>query len=318
MKLALPNIILAPLAGCADLSFRLIAREHGARFCYFEMLDSNALMYNLDNSSNADAINTISKDQPIAAQILGSEPEMTLKAAQKLLGLVKVSYLELNAACPVKKVIKKKAGAHLLRDPKMLYKIIKKLSTNLELPITVKLRSGFHEENHKEIVDIAKNCQKNGASAIFIHGRTQDQGYKGAVDYKAIKAVKESVDIPVIGSGNILSPQLAKRMFDETGCDGILVARGSFGNPWIFKDIENYLTKGIEPKPIDLETRKKVLIKHLHFIEKYKNTKSKHLVGFLRKVAIWYTTSFKKSAEVRNKITFAKTREEIFDIIDSI
>lgn len=311
------GVFLAPMAGCTDIAFRLISREHGAKFCYYEMLDSNAVMYNLENSSNFDALITCEKDKPIAAQLLGSDPDIVHKAAKKLLKLREVSYLELNAACPVTKVMKKKAGAHLLRDPKTLYKIVKKLTTSFDLPITVKLRAGYDKIDLEEIAAIAKNCEKNGASALFVHGRTKDQGYKGVVNYESIKAVKHAVNIPVIGSGNVFDPILAKKMLQETDCDGILVARGAFGNPWIFQNIENYLSSGLSSEPVANQARKQVLLKHLGYIEQYKNPRSKHLVGFMRKVAIWYTHSFKHSAEIRNKITFAKTRDELFGIIDA-
>lgn len=310
------NVFLAPMAGCTDIAFRLICREHGAKFCYYEMLDSNAVMYNLENSSNSDALITCDKDVPIAAQLLGSDVDIVYQAAQKLLKLREVSYLELNAACPVTKVMKKKAGAHLLRDPKTLYKIIKKLATSFDLPITVKLRAGYSDINLKEIATIAKNCEKNGVAAIFVHGRTKDQLYKGAINYESIKAIKHAVNIPVIGSGNVFDPTLAKKMFQETDCDGVLVARGAFGNPWIFQQIEDYLTHGLPPEKVTNQMRKTALLKHLGYLEQYRNPRSKHLVGYMRKVAIWYSNSIKNAAEIRNKITFAKTRDELFGIIE--
>ncbi len=239
MLLMEPQIFLAPLSGITDLAFRLISREFGARFCYFEMLDANAIMHN--HPGNRRLMKTMGDDAPIAAQLVGADPSIIFDAAEKLLSLVSVSFLELNSACPAKKVLKKKAGAYLLNDPGKLGKILKKLSSGLRIPVTVKLRAGFDRRAPREIADIARACESAGVSKIFIHGRTTRQGYSSDVDYESIKAVKRALKIPVFGSGNIFSGPLAKKMLDETGCDGILVARGALGNPWIFKEIEELL-----------------------------------------------------------------------------
>ena len=232
------NILLAPLAGCADLPFRLIMREYGAKFGFFEMIDANALKR---NKKSLEMLKTTAKDRPIAGQLVGSNPEIMLSSAKEMINHVDIKFLDINAACPVRKVIKKKAGAYLLKEPILLYKIIKKLSSNLNLPITVKLRIGYDRTDNKNIADIAASCEHNGASAIFVHGRTRTQGYSGPVDYSAIRSVKNAVSVPVFGSGNIFTPEQAKEMMEGTGCDGIIVARGSFGNPWIFKNILNYI-----------------------------------------------------------------------------
>lgn len=295
------KIILAPLAGCSDLAFRLIAREHGCKFAFYEMSDSNALVHNNNPHKTLQMLKYHRKDKPIAAQILGGDPDRTLKASEILLSGCKPEFLDLNAACPARKVIKKRAGAHLLRDPKMLYKIIRTLARSLSLPITVKIRTGYAVTDIKEITTIAKNCQKNGASIIFVHGRTMKQQYSGAVDYKAIKAIKQAVDIPVYGSGDILTPPLAEKMFVETGCDGILVARGAIGNPWIFKNIERYL-KGKKVQEPSFDTRIKILKKHLAYLEKYMDYSSKSKVGHMRKVGIWYMRGLPQASELRRVI----------------
>jgi len=288
------NVFLASMAGCTDLSFRLIAREMGAEFCFYEMSDSNSLVY-ASRRKNDDMLLVHPKDLPIAAQLLGSDPEIMLKAAKKLLELNNnISFLDINAACPIKKVIKKRSGAYLIKEPEMLYGIINKLSSSLRLPITVKLRTGYLEKDPEPIVSIAKNCEQNGAKAIFVHGRTKAQEYSGDVDHGSIKAIKANVKIPVIASGNIFSAQKAKEMLDLTHCDGVLVARGACGNPWIFAQIKNYLKKGdLLPDPT-LKEKLAVLTKHLQYIEKYKLLSTK--VGFSRKVAIWYLKRIKDGA----------------------
>src|SRR4030042_1428802 len=186
-----------------------------------------------------------------------------------------------TSASPAKKIIKKGAGASLLKDTARLGKIVKKLASGLRIPVTVKLRTGFYDRDVREFVRTAKVCQENGASALFIHGRTMVQSYAGDIDYESIKAAKASLEIPVFGSGNIFNPFMAKRMLDETGCDGILVARGAFGNPWIFKSIENYLKKGKIPEELSLTVKKRALIKHLAYIEKYRDMKDANKIGFM-------------------------------------
>jgi len=307
------NIFLAPLSGCSDLAFRLIAREHGAKFCFFEMVDANALIRNHEKTIGI--LKTTDKDAPIAGQLLGADPSLMLDAAQKLVSLVDISFLDINSACPVRKVVSKGAGAYLLEKPAALYKTLKKLSSSLKIPVTVKIRLGYHKKEIKNIVDIAKKCGENGASAVFVHGRTRAQGYAGEVDYEFIRDIKNSLEIPVLGTGNIFTPELAKKMFDETGCDGILVARGTFGNPWIFKNIENYLKNGETLAEPSLSAKKKVLKKHLSYIEKYRASNSSSRIGFMRKVAMWYLKGFPYAAKTRDRIARTQDYAELLKLI---
>jgi len=307
------NILLAPLSGCADLPFRLIMREYGAKFCFFEMIDANALQ---KNKKSLEMLKTTTKDRPIAGQLVGSDPDIMLSSAKEMIKHADIKFLDVNAACPVRKVIKKKAGAYLLKEPILLYKIIKKLSSNLDLPITVKLRIGYDRIDNKNIADISAGCEHNGASAIFVHGRTRTQGYSGPVEHSAIRSVKNAVSIPVFGSGNIFTPEQAKEMMEKTGCDGIIVARGAFGNPWIFKNILNYI-KGkplYQPTP---EDRKKAAVKHIKYIMKYNASLPKGKIGLMRKAALWYMKSFHNAACLRKKINCAKSAEELIDMINS-
>lgn len=302
------RVLLAPLSGCSDLSFRIIMRSYGAKFAFLEMADANGLTR---SKKSLEAMATTAKDRPIAGQLLGVDPDTMLAAAKKMLKLVPVKFIDINAACPVKKVVRRKAGSHMLKEPHLLYKIIKKLSSSLEVPITVKLRAGFDSIDRAHLVDVAKKCEENGASAIFIHGRSRSQGYSGPVDIGAIAAVKSAVGIPVFGSGNIFTPEQAKKMMDETACDGVLIARGAFGNPWIFKNIEKYL-KGSPIFSPTLDDRKKAALKHLKLVQKYVGR-----VGPMRKVALWYMKAFPNAAELRGRINFAKDRKELEGIIRS-
>jgi tRNA-dihydrouridine synthase B len=310
------KIYLAPLSSITDLPFRLISREFGVKLCFFGMLDSNALVHGHPGTRRL--IKTIKRDKPIAAQLLGSDPFVISDAAQQLTSLADISFLEINSACPARKVIKKKAGAYLLKDPQHLGKILKKLGSDLHVPVTVKLRTGFYKKDPKEIVRISKVCRENGASMVFIHGRTVSQKYSGAVDYESIKAVKDALEIPVFGSGDIFNPILAGKMFDETGCDGILVARGALGNPWIFRDIENYLKHGKIAKKPTLAARKITLKKHLSYIEKYREMSHANKIGFMGKVTMWYLKGLPNAPRIRERINRVRSCEELNKLIDGI
>lgn len=310
-----PKIYMAPMSGITDLAFRLVSRKFGSRLCFLEMLDAKALCYG--HAKTTGILKTLKKDSPLAAQLLGCDPQIMLEAAEKLIDLLEISFLDINSACPVRKVLKRNEGADLLRNPAKLGKIIKKLSSKLHLPITVKLRSGFEQRNIKECVKTALTCQDNGASTIFIHARLASQKYAGDVDYEAIRKVKEALDIPVFGSGNIFNPYLAKKMLDETGCDGILVARGALGNPWIFKDIEYFLKTGKINKPPALSAKKKVLLEHLSYLEKFKDMSPGNKVGLMGKISMWYLRGLHHAAVLREHLSRVKTYQELIQIIDS-
>ena len=311
-----PKIYLAPMSGVTDLAFRLISRRLGAAHCFFEMLDSKSTFYG--HPKNRRLLKTLKKDLPLSAQLVGADPSIMLDAAEKLLSLVDISFLDINSACPAKKIIKKGAGAALLKNTVCLGKMIKKLSSKLKIPVTVKLRTGFNKRDVRECVSTAKICQANGASIVFIHGRTMSQGYAGDVDYESIKATKKALNIPVFGSGNIFNPFMAKKMLDETGCDGILVARGALGNPWIFKNIENYLKNGQPPKNPSLPVKKKVLKKHLAYIEKYKDITHTNKIGLMGKITMWYFKGIYNASKIREQIRTVRSYKELLNLVAHI
>jgi nifR3 family TIM-barrel protein len=308
------NIVLAPLSGCSDLAFRLIARECGARFCFFEMVDAHSLLY--PNPRKFDILKTVDRDTPIAAQLLGADPEVMRDAAQILTDHAQVSLLDINSACPVRKVIKKHAGAALLNTPEILCRIIETLAASLPIPITVKLRSGFTKTGLEALVRLAQMCEASGASALFVHGRTRVQGYSGHVDYAPIRAIKHGVKIPIFGSGDIFTPQLAKQMLTETDCDGVLVARGAFGNPWIFRDIEQYLSTGQISSPQPVSVKKRVVTQHLAYIQQYKECSPTGKVGFMRKVALWYVKGFPHASTLRGQVSALSSYEALTQFIE--
>jgi nifR3 family TIM-barrel protein len=309
------NIFLAPLSGCSDLAFRLITRENGAKFCFFEMVDAHSMLGPHPKKFNI--LKTLDKDVPIGAQLVGESPEMMRDAAQILLEHVPaVSLLDINSACPVKKVVKKGAGAALLKDPSILFRILSTLSSTLNIPVSVKIRSGYSKIELPPLIELVKGCEDHGAAAIFIHGRSREQAYSGDVNYEAIRVVKEAVTIPVFGSGNVFDPLLAKKMFDDTACDGILVARGAFGNPWIFEQIEKFLQHGTMPPPVSVVTRKEVLKRHLAYVMEFKQNSPSGKIGFMRKVALWYLKGFPNAAKVRGQINSVQNYEELLHFID--
>ena len=258
-------------------------------------------------------LSTLEKDKPLGIQILGIEEQYILKALEVLSGY-KFDILDFNAACPAKKVVRRGEGSALLREPKKLKKILKLVVKNSWLPVTMKIRAGWDKDsvNAAEIALLAQDC---GVSALFIHGRTKTQAYSGRVDYKIIREVKKKLDIPLIASGDILSAQLAKKMLDETGCDGLAIARGCLGNPWIFKEIREYLKGETIPRP-GKEDIAKVMLKHLFSCIDFYGERNGVMI--FRKFYSWYTKGFRKVRRLRERSSRAKTKDDMLEIIRGI
>lgn len=254
---------------------------------------------------------SLPKDKPLGMQILGCEEQYILRALEVLRGY-EFDLLDFNAACPSKKVVRRGEGSGLLKEPKKLKKILKLVVKNSWLPVTVKIRLGWDKDsvNAKDIALLAQDC---GVNALFIHGRTKTQGYSGQVDYNMIREVKKVLDIPLIASGDIFSGLLAKKMLDETGCDGLAVARGSLGNPWIFKEIKEYLKSGkIINRPKE-ENIAKVLREHLDSSLDFYGERNGIVI--FRKFYIWYTKGLCKVRRLRERSSRASTRPEVESII---
>jgi len=307
--------VLAPLSGCTDLSFRLIARKLGAKLAFFEMANAKSLL--CGSPSSLKLLKTLPEDQPIAAQILGSDPGLMRDAALFLQDHYPIEFIDINAACPVKKVVQRRAGAALLNQPSILESIVAELSSHLNIPVTIKLRTGT-EENPNASIILARKCEDAGASALFIHGRSLEEGYAGHVNIPAIRTICDTVKIPVIASGDIFSPHAAKKMIAETGCNGILVARGSLGNPWIIRDIETFLSSGILTNPPSFEEKKTILKEHLSHIETYKDLSPASKTGFMRKMIIWYLKNFPYAAHARRQVRFLNGYQEFLAFIDKL
>ncbi|MFC1703912.1 tRNA dihydrouridine synthase DusB [Candidatus Omnitrophota bacterium] len=303
------RLILAPMAGVSDFPFRAINRSVGCELAFVEMINARSLSYKSKKTKRM--LYSTKKDTPLGVQIVGCEPEYIKRALEILQGY-DFDILDFNAACPSKKVVRRGEGAALLKHPKKINRLLKILVKSSTVPVTIKIRAGWdaHSINAKEVALASEDA---GISALFIHGRTRAQGYSGVVDHSVIKQVKKAVKIPVIASGDIFSPVLAKKMFDETGCDGLLVARGALGNPWIFKEVTSFLknAKVIKRPPVD--TIVKVMIEHLRLCLDFYGERGG--VRLFRKYLIWYTKGFHKVRPLREKISHLKTKKSMIDVI---
>lgn len=309
------DIILAPLAGISDLAYRLIMRTYGAGFCFFEMLDANSVINRHRDSISI--LKTIPADSPIAAQLLACSADDLCRASEVVLSHVQPAFIDINSACPVRKVIKKKAGAYLLQSPEILCEMIRAMKRNFSLPITVKLRCGLNANDDIDMCSLVRELEDAGAAALFVHGRTRMQMYSGDIDYPLLGAIKDSLTIPMIASGNILSPPDAITMFEKTNCDGVLVARGSFGYPWIFQDIESLRTHGTYREK-NLHEKIAILRKHLSLINTYQECSEHGKIGIMRRISQWSIKGVSGARQTRHLLNTAKSFEEIQAIIDTL
>ena len=292
------------------MPFRALNREAGCKFAFLEMICARSLSYS--SKTTLKLMLTDSHDRPLGVQLLGRDPNYLSKALDKLADYA-YDILDFNAACPQKKVTRSGKGAALLNHPKELQEILAAIVKKANVPVTVKLRLGWDDE--KSAVTIAKHVEDAGVSAVFVHGRTKAVGYGGLVNYSAIREIKAALKIPVVGSGDIWSAQMAKKMFDETGCDAITVARGALGNPWIFKEIEEFLATGkIMPRPTVNEIAQ-TMKRHLDLCVGFYG-EEKGAMEF-RKFYVWYTRGFSKTKPLRANVFSAGNKLEMISLIDN-
>ncbi len=306
------NLILAPMAGISDLPFRLLNRGYGCELAFVEMINVRSLSYR--SKKTAQMLSTNQDDKPLGIQLLGCEPQF-IRRALDILRKYQFDILDFNAACPAKKITRRGEGASLLCEPKKLAMLLKIIVEASSVPVTVKIRAGWDAAS-LNARDAALLAQDAGVSGLFIHGRTKSQGYSGKVDYRIIAEVKKALQIPVIASGDILSSQLAKKMFDETGCDGVAVARGSLGNPWIFKQIRELLGRRLVIEHPCLDEVTAVMSKHLDDCIDFYGEKNGVII--FRKFFNWYTKGLRKIRHLREKSFRAKTRQDMIKIINVI
>lgn len=306
------RVVLAPMAGISNTSYRKIIKEMGAGLIYAEMVSDKAICFS--NEKTFDLLKMSEEERPIAQQIFGSDKESFIEAAKIVEEKMHPDIIDINMGCPVPKVaVRAQAGSALLKDPDKVYEIVASVVKAVNVPVTVKIRSGW-DEKHINAVEVAKKCEQAGASAITIHGRTRAQGYSGHADWNIIKQVKEAVSIPVIGNGDVTSCYEAKRMIDETGVDAVMIGRGVLGNPWLIKECVDYLNDGTEPKEVSFIEKVAMMRKHYQLLTEDKNEKLALLE--IRSHIIWYLKGMPQSKEIKNKICQSKTSEDMFNIID--
>lgn len=306
------NVCLAPMAGVCDSAFRRICKEMGVGLIFAEMVSDKALCY--DSQKTLDMLYMKEEERPIAQQIFGSDPSSMAKAAKIVYEKMKPDIIDINMGCPVPKVaIKSGAGSGLLKDEKKVYEIVKAVVDAVPIPVTVKIRSGW-DNNSINATQIAKIIEKAGASAITIHPRTRAQGYEGHSDWNIIKEVKENVNIPVIGNGDIKTVDDAIKMINETKCDAIMIGRGSLSNPYLFKEIIYYLENGKYIKELSKKDKINLCKKHLKYLLEFKNEKVAILE--MRTHAAWYLKGLKNSVKVKKAIFKCKTKEEFLNVLN--
>lgn len=306
------TIVLAPMAGICNSAFRRIIKEFGCGLIFAEMVSDKAIVYG--NQKTMEMLYTTDFERPIAQQIFGSDVESFKKAAEIIYREMKPDIIDINMGCPVPKVaVRAQAGSALMKNPKKIREIVASVVESVPCPVTVKIRSGW-DKNSINAVEVAKVCEEAGASAITVHARTRSEGYTGKADLNVIKAVKEHVSIPVIGNGDVKTPEDAKRMMDITGCDAVMIGRGVLGNPWLIRDTIEYLETGQLHNKVTFPEKIELLKKHFKYLLELKSEKIALLE--IRSHALWYVKGHKFANSIKNEIFSAKTKEELMEILD--
>ena len=306
------NLILAPMAGVTDLPFRLLCKEQGAGLICTEMISAKAIHFKNKNTESLMEIDE--RERPVSLQLFGSDPDLMADIAAQIEHR-NFDILDINMGCPVPKVVNNGEGSALMKNPRLVHEIIRKVSGAIKKPVTVKFRKGFTEDC-VNAVEIARIAQDAGAAAVAVHGRTREQYYSGKADWDIIRQVKEAVSIPVIGNGDVDSPEKAKQMQQETGCDGIMIGRAVRGNPWLFSRILHYLKTGeILPKP-ELKEVKEMMLRHARLQLEYKG----EYTGMreMRKHVAWYTAGMPHSTAVRRLVNEVESYEQLEELVDRL
>jgi nifR3 family TIM-barrel protein len=306
------NIFLAPMAGISDYTYRNICKKMGCGLVYTEMISAKGLYYNDAKTKNL--LKTSSQERPVAVQIFGSEPDVIAKVVYNL-NNSDFEIIDINMGCPTLKITKNGDGSALMRKPELVWEIIKKAVSNSEKPVTVKIRKGWNDDNINA-VEIAKIAEEAGVSAIAVHGRTREEFYTGKADWNIIRDVKSNLTIPVIGNGDIFTHLDAKEILDYTKCDAIMIGRGVQGNPWLIKEIYDYLYLGIEPQIVTVDEKIEMIKEHMEgLIEEFGLESG---VRQMRKHIAWYIKGLKNSSKIKDLIFRTTNKDEINTLLNGI
>ncbi len=304
--------ILGPMAGVTDLPFRLLCKEQGAGLLCMEMVSAKAILY---GNKNTESLLTIHPEElPVSLQLFGSDPKIVSEMAKRIEERP-FAFLDINMGCPVPKVVRNGEGSALMKNPKLVYELVHAVVKAIQKPVTVKIRKGV-DDAHVNAVEIAKIVEEAGASAVAVHGRTREQYYTGRADWEIIRKVKEAVQIPVIGNGDVTSGERAVQMQKETGCDGIMIARGAQGNPWVFSELLQYEETGTLPPRPSVEEIRRTMLRHARLQITYKG----EYLGIreMRKHVSWYTKGLHGAARLREEINRVESYEELEEILTGL
>lgn len=302
--------ILAPMAGVTDLPFRLLCKEQGAGLLCMEMISAKALQYKNRNTKALLQIDP--REYPVSLQLFGADPDIISEQA-KAIEELPFQILDINMGCPVPKVVKNGEGSALMKNPRLVYDVVYKTVRAISKPVTVKIRKGFDEE-HVNAVEIAKIIEEAGGAAVAVHGRTREQYYSGKADWDIIRQVKEAVSIPVIGNGDVTGSLAAEQLLEETGCDGVMIGRGCQGNPWIFRELNEYEETGKVPHRPSKKEIKEMMLRHAQLQIELKGD----YLGIceMRKHVAWYTKGMEGSAKLRDEINRVESYEELEKLLN--